>query len=84
MPIHLKINLSTVKAINFQHPPSLWNILREDRNIPHNLRPTQAFSLSRPYTKGFGIQANPKLWNLLPKTIRCAGLVLAFCIALKI
>ena len=84
--LHFKINLITYKAVTFQQPPSLLN-LRKIRDIPHDLRSTQAISLFQPFALGFGTRAYanyaPKVWNVLPKSVHCAGSVLAFRKALK-
>ena len=42
--LYFKIIHITYKAVTFQQPPSLWNIL-EIRNIPNGLRSTRAISL---------------------------------------
>ena len=84
--LYFKINLITYKAVKFQQPPSLRNLL-EIRDIPHGLRSTRAISLFRPFARGFGTWAYAnyasKVWNVLPESVRCAGSVLAFRKALQ-
>ena len=57
-----KINIFTFKAITFQQPPILWNLLKV-RDVPHGLHSARAITLSRPYTSGFGYRAYANSWN---------------------
>ena len=73
--LHFKIILITYKAVTFQQPPSLWNLL-EIREIPHYPRSTRGISLFRPFAQGFRTRF-PKVWNVLPEIVHCAWSVLA-------
>ena len=61
--LHFKINLITYKAVTFQQPPFLWNLL-EIRDIPHGLRSTRAISLFRSFGGDLVLGPTP---TILPK-----------------
>ena len=63
--------LITYKAITFEKPSSLWNLLKI-RDFPHGLHSTWAISLFKPFAGRLGTHAYtnfaPKLWNVLPES----------------
>ena len=77
--VHFKIGLIVYKALHFEQPTSLKNLISVSSS-PFNLRSTSSFKLN--FGRAFSSFA-PKVWNKLPALVRQAPSISVFRKKLK-